>query len=103
MKPLTFLQYQTEVQNYPGSVILFFTAPWAVNQAVKTQDFLKSINLNVKLFSVDFDSEPELVEKFSVRFVPILYAIQNGTVKNLSMKCENQDDFYYLLGKESKK
>jgi thioredoxin-like negative regulator of GroEL len=81
MKPLTLKDYQREVQDFPGPVILFFTALWAT-PAIKTADFLRSSNLEIKIFSVDYDTERELVEKFSVRDLPTVFFLRYGHIES---------------------
>jgi hypothetical protein len=97
MKPLTFADYKKEVQDYAGTVILFFTAPWA-KPALKTANFLQSTNLNLKIFSIDFDNERELVAKYSIRELPFLVCLTNGIVKTMSEKCETEADLYDITG-----
>jgi thioredoxin-like negative regulator of GroEL len=96
MTPLTFSQFDEEVQNYPGSVILFFTATWAT-PAIKTRNFLQSSNLNIQIYSVDYDTERELVDKYSVRDIPIVYFIVNGVVQNFAYSVENENDLKVLI------
>ena len=96
MKPLTNAQYITEVVNYPGNVILFFTAPWA-KPAIKTANFLRSTNLNVKIFSIDYDSERELVKKYSIREIPTVICVKNGQTSAITDVCETQVQMDNLL------
>jgi thioredoxin-like negative regulator of GroEL len=97
MKPLTNSQYQSEVQNYPGSVILLFTALWC-QPAIKTANFLRSTNLNTKIFSVDYDSERELDNQFSVRELPTVIGIFNGNTTFIGQTCENQTQLDTIRG-----
>ena len=97
MTPLTNSQYQTEVQNYPGSVILLFTALWD-NAGIKTRVFLNSLPLsNVKIFSVDFDTERELVTKFSVRQLPEIYGLKAGEIMYIGPVCETEAEYKDIL------
>jgi len=96
MKPLTFADYNKEVRDFPGVVILFFTAPWAI-PALKTASFLRSSNLEIKIFSVDYDSQRELVSLFSVRELPFVYCLRNGQVNSFAWHCETESELKELL------
>jgi thioredoxin-like negative regulator of GroEL len=97
MIPLAFKDYQKEVQDFPGTVILFFTSPWDT-PGLKTAKFLRSfVKDGVKIFSVDYDSERELVQKFSVRVLPILFSLKAGEVVSTVSVCETPEQLQNLL------
>ena len=96
MIPLSFKDYQKEVQDFPGAVILFFTALWAV-PAIKTANFLLSSNLEIKIFSVDYDSERELVEKFSVRELPSIFFLRNGRTVGFAYEVTTEAELAALI------
>jgi hypothetical protein len=112
MTPLTNSQYQSEVQNYLGKVILLFTALWD-NAGIKTRTFLNTLPANeihlalgdvppvrleiFKLFSVNYDTERELVQKFSIRELPEIISLKAGSVFCISFKCETEMELDHML------
>jgi thioredoxin-like negative regulator of GroEL len=96
MTPLTLKDYNKEVRDFSGGVILFFTAKWAM-PAIKTANFLQSTNLEIKIFSIDYDSERELVEQFSVRELPIVYFIRNGQTQAFAYEVTTEAQLKALI------
>jgi thioredoxin-like negative regulator of GroEL len=52
----------------------------------------------VKVYSVDYDTERELVEKFSVRNLPDIYAFKNGRLVGAAIHCTNDNELSLLFG-----
>jgi hypothetical protein len=92
MEALTFKDFQSKVVEYPGYVILFFTATWDTI-GINTRNFLDSLATDpavivpLKVFSVDYDGERELVEKFSVRNLPDIFGFHNGKLTGSAYHC----------------
>ena len=96
MKPLSFKDFNKEVRDDLGTVILYFTAPWDT-PGLKTASFLRSTNLEIKIFSVDYDTERELVSQFSIRELPSIYCLKNGQVNSFAYSCETEAELKTLL------
>jgi len=100
MKPLILKDYQAEVADYQGTVILFFTATWDII-GIDSKNYLESqieSNPDIKFFSVDYDVERELVNKFSVRAMPIIFGIKNGRTISMRYSCTFIDQWNILIG-----
>jgi thioredoxin-like negative regulator of GroEL len=98
MTALTLANYKTQVTDYPGTVILFFHAPWDT-PGLKTAKFLRSEGLipqEPKIFSVDYDTERELVQKFSVRELPQVFCLKSGEVIGQTDVCETVEQLTAL-------
>jgi thioredoxin-like negative regulator of GroEL len=95
MTPLTFKNYNSEVQDFPGTVILFFHAPWDT-PGLKTARFLETVK-DIKIFLVDYDTERELVQKFSVRELPIVYCLRAGQTVSVCSGCETPEQLKGLI------
>ncbi len=100
VKPLTLKDYQAEVADYQGTVILFFTATWDT-AGIDSKNYLESqieSNPDIKFFSVDYDVERELVNKFSVRFMPLIIVLKNGRTISMRYSCTFIDQWNILIG-----
>ena len=100
MIALTSKNLQKEVKDFCGLVIVVFTLPWDP-AATKTLDFLSTHPANFpsyKLCAVDFEAERELVQLFTVRNLPKVFAIQNGKFIGPSVStCEDETSLKSLL------
>lgn len=108
MLPLT-LQNFDELVNKAGYSIVAFSAIWVrqagpsftiIENPENQLQFVKNPPLSSLLIgSVDFDSQRELVDRFSIRELPTFIGFKEGKVVNISNCLTSYDDaFGKLLG-----
>lgn len=96
MTTLTKANYDSNVKNLKDAFVIVFTAPWD-DVGIKTVNFLKTVT-NLEVFSVDFDSERELVQQYSVRRLPLVFLVKSGVTAASAPTCESPADLDKLLG-----
>jgi thioredoxin 1 len=73
--------FETEVSNHPGMVLVDFGAPWCgpcTRQHPIIEQFAADNIGKIKVVMIDIDEAPLTVAKLSVRSVPSLLLFDNG-------------------------
>lgn len=75
--------FEKEVLNHKGKVLLDFYADWCI-ACQMLNPVINSISKqnNIKIATVDIQANPELSKLFKIMSIPTLYLIENGIIKN---------------------
>ena len=80
--------FSSEVENYNGTVLIDFFADWCTPCKMLSpviEDVAAGAPAEVKVSTVNVDSEKELAERFGIMSIPTLVVMKNGAVKNRSI------------------
>ena len=80
--------YKKEVENYNGTVLIDFFAPWCTpckTMANVIESVADKAGDNVKICKVNIDKEKELADRFGVMSIPTLVVMKNGEIMNRSI------------------
>ncbi len=79
--------FQREVLDNKGKVLLVFYAPWCPHcqRLEKTLSGLGKEFDKIKICKVDVDENPELSDEYNVDSIPVLYLIEDGKIKDKTM------------------
>jgi thioredoxin 1 len=100
--------FQTEVIEAPGIVVVDFWAPWCgpcLQMAPALEAFAKTNAGKAKVVKVDADDNPKTSEKYGIRSIPTLIFFKDGkpaeTVPRQLSQAALQDKLDALLGSSS--
>lgn len=103
--PLSEKEFFTEIQTKNQIYVLYFGASWCgVCQVVKPViEKLESLKLeNVKVYQVDVDTNPLLLEKCGVTSIPTTIVIKNQQILNKEIGYRSIENFIKII-EEAKK
>lgn len=72
--------FQAEVLDYPGTVLIDFWADWCgpCRMLSPVIDEVAAANPNIKVGKVNVDDEQELAAQFNIMSIPTLLVFKNG-------------------------
>jgi thioredoxin 1 len=75
-------QYQEEVVNFQGKVLIDFYAPWCApcKMIAPVVEQIAQENEQLKVVKINADNSQELMAKFGIRGIPTLLLIDEGEV-----------------------
>ena len=97
---LTKTNFQTEVLNSEGTILIDFWAPWCgpcrmvspvVDEVAEEMD-------TVKVGKVNVDEQPELAAKFNVMSIPTLIVMKNGRINSASVGVKSKKQILEMIG-----
>ena len=101
MKPvnLTKANFESEVVNYNGTVLVDFWATWCgpCRMLSPIVDQIAEENPEIKVCKVNVDDEGELAMKFSIMSIPTLLVFKNGELVNQAMGVRPKAQILQLL------
>jgi thioredoxin 1 len=77
---ITDSQFETEVLNSKGLVLVDFWAPWCgpCKQIAPVLDELSVEKDNIKVVKINVDDNPEVASEFGIRSIPTLILFKDG-------------------------
>jgi len=90
--------FEDEVINYKEKVLVDFNADWC-GPCKMLKPILEEIN-NIKVVSVNIDSEEELAEKYNIVSIPCLVLFNNGNEIKRNVGLISKDDIENFIGGE---
>ena len=100
MTKLTEENFQEEVLNYKGKVLIDFNAVWCgpcrMMEPVLRQ--FESENPLIKVCTVDTDEQQELTLRYDVHSIPMFLAVENGNVIGKTVGVSSKEELLSLFG-----
>ena len=96
---LTKNNYNEIVNQSKKPVLIDFWATWC-GPCMMVAPIIEEIaeeNDNITVCKVNVDEEPELSEKFGVRFIPMLVAMKNGRIINSTTGYHEKEEILALM------
>ena len=97
---LTVDNFETEVLNQEGYVLVDFWATWCGPcrmQAPILEKLDAELGGSVKIFKVDVDENPVLAQKLGIASIPTLLATENGIVKDMRVGLQTIEQLKQML------
>ncbi|WDE06493.1 thioredoxin [Thalassomonas viridans] len=84
VKEVTAGEFEQEVNQYKGKVLVDFYAPWCqpCKMIAPVVEQIAGEKPDLKVVKVDADNAQELMVKYGIRGIPTLLLIENGEVLN---------------------
>lgn len=82
---ITKENFNTEVQNYKGKVLLDFWAGWCgpcMMLSPVLSEIADELDGEIKVGKINVDEQPELAAAFRVESIPLLVLIKDGAIIN---------------------
>jgi len=97
---VTLANFDQEVINYPGQVIVDFSAAWCGPCQMLSpiiDEIAAEMKDQVKVVKIDVDSQQELAGKYGVSAVPTIIIFDHGKVKNTIVGFHQKDSYLAAL------
>ena len=94
--------YESEVKNFSGTVILDFWAPWGGPCKMLTpimEGVAQETDENVKVCKINVDENQELAESFNIMNIPFIAIFEAGKLVNTSIGLQNKQTILDLISK----
>ena len=91
--------FQSEVLNYEGKVLLDFWAPWCgpCRMVVPIVEEIADERPDIKVGKINVDEETELASQFGIMSIPTLVVIENGKIINQAMGARPKEAILGML------
>lgn len=92
--------FQEEVINYKGKVLVDFNAEWCgpCKMLRPALEKLAEENKNIKVVSVNVDNNPDLARKYNVFSIPCLVVMKDGKELERSVGLISRTELEVLIG-----
>ena len=97
---VTSNNFDSEVRNYNGKVLVDFNANWCgpCRMLRPILDEVSSEKEGVKFVSINIDNEESLSSEFGIYSIPCLILFENGTEKKRSVGLLQKEDLERFIG-----
>ena len=93
------MDFQAEVLNYQGKVIVDFWADWC-GPCKMLSPIIEEIgqeNKDIKIVKIDVDAENELASKYNINSIPTVMIFDHGQLKNTIIGFHQKADYLKAL------
>lgn len=91
--------FESEVINYPGKVLVDFWASWCgpCQMLSPIIDEISQLFPDLKIVKVDIDSQSDLANQYQVTSIPQVIIFENGKIKNTIIGFHQKKDYLETL------
>lgn len=97
---ITKENFDEEVRNYKGTVLLDFWADWCgpcMMLSPIIEEIAEELDGTVKVGKVNVDEQPELAIAFRVESIPLLVVVKDGAIAKTAVGYRSKDDILEML------
>ena len=100
MTEITVQNFETEVLQQTGLLLLDFRAKWCIpcRKIAATLEKIAKERPDIKICTVDIDEQPELASAFNVMSIPTLIVYKDGKSINRVVGGRDKEGILELLG-----
>lgn len=97
---ITKENFDDEVRNYKGAVLLDLWASWCgpcMMLAPVIEELAGELEGKVKIGKINVDEEPELAMAFRCESIPMLVVVKDGAIHNTSVGYREKNDILKMI------
>lgn len=97
---ITKENFDDEVRNYKGTVLLDLWADWCgpcMMLAPIVEEIADEYDGKVKVGKINVDEQPELAAAFRCESIPMLVLVKDGAIHNMTVGCREKNDIIKMI------